>query len=71
MSRNHRLLGSDRVKQSHHVTNKVEQSILVDGFRPVGAAVTAHVRRNSAKAGSRKGGKLMAPRVPGFRKAVT
>ena len=42
----------------------------VDGFRPAGLAIAAHVGRDGVIAGVGERLELMAPRIPGFRKAV-
>ena len=67
---NHRLLGAERIEQSHHVADEMEQSVLVDRLGPIRLAVAAHVRCNGAESGRRQRSELMAPGIPGFRKAV-
>ena len=65
-----RLLGSERIEQAHHVADQMKERVLIGRCRLVRLAVAAHVRRDSVEAGGRQSGKLMAPRVPGFGKAV-
>jgi hypothetical protein len=68
---NHRLIGTQRIKEAHHIADEMKQRVLVDSLRPVGLAVAAHIGRNGVESGRRQGGKLMPPRVPGLRKSVT
>ena len=48
----------------------MKQRVLVDGFRLACLAIAAHVGRDGAIAGLGERLQLMAPRIPGFRKAV-
>ena len=66
----HRLLGTERIEQADHVADQVQQRVLVDRLRAVGLAVAAHVGRDGVVAGLRQRGELVAPGIPGLRKAV-
>jgi hypothetical protein len=71
VTRDHRLVGAERIDQSHHVSDQMEKGVSVDLFRPVRLAVAAHVRRDRVVSGLAQRPQLMTPRIPGFRKTVT
>ena len=64
------LLLAERGDDADHVADEVEEGVLLDLLRTVGLPVAAHVRRDRPKARVGERLELMAPRVPGFRKAV-
>src|SRR5258707_10629167 len=66
----HRLSGAERIKESHHVTDEMQQGVLVDRLRSVGPTVTAHVGSDGVESGCRQRRELVAPRIPALRKAV-
>jgi pimeloyl-ACP methyl ester carboxylesterase len=39
--RDHRLFGAERIKESHHIADEMQQGVLVDRLRSVGPTVTA------------------------------
>jgi hypothetical protein len=66
----HRLRRAERVKHADHVADEMKQRVLIDGFRLAGLAIAAHIGRHRAITGTSERLQLMAPRIPGFRKAV-
>ena len=65
-----RLRRAQRVEHADHVADEMKQRVLIDGFRLACLAIAAHVGRDGAIAGLGERLQLMAPRIPGFRKAV-
>ena len=57
----HRLFDAERIKESHHVTDEMQQGVLVDRLRSVGLTIAAHVNRDSMESSRRQRGKLMPP----------
>ena len=70
MASDYRLRSTESVQQPHHVTDEVEERVLIDRLRTIGPAVAAHVRGHCPEPGLRKSRKLMAPRVPGLGKPM-
>jgi hypothetical protein len=68
--RDHGLSGAKRVEESHHVTDEMQQGVLVDRLRPAGPTVTAHVGSDGVESGRGQRRELVAPRIPAVRKAV-
>jgi hypothetical protein len=68
---NHRLLGAQRVKQTHQVANMMKHRVCLDLLRTVGLTVTTQVARDRVESGLGERAKLMAPGVPGLGKPVT
>src|SRR5215211_8712323 len=48
----------------------MEDCVLVDRFRPIALAIAAHIGRHRVKTRGSERGNLVAPGIPGFRKAV-
>jgi hypothetical protein len=71
MAGDHRCLGAQCVKQAHHVANQVQECVILDLVWPVGFAIATHVGRHDLEPRLRERLELMAPGVPGLRKAVT
>src|SRR5262249_48017507 len=67
----HGRLRAQSVEQAYHVANQLQECVLLDLFRTVSLAIAAHVGRHRVEPGLRECPELMAPRVPGLRKAVT
>ena len=66
----HGRLLSKAIEQAHHVTDEVEQRVLIDRLGPIGLAVPAHVGCHRMEPGVREGPKLVAPGIPGLREAM-
>jgi hypothetical protein len=66
----HRCFNTQSIEQTYDVANEVQQCVLVDLFRTVGLTIATHVGRDNAESGLCKRLELMAPGVPGLRKAV-
>ena len=60
----------ERIEQTHHVTDQMEDRILIDPLGCVALAIAAHVRRNRVEARRGQRIDLVTPGIPGFRKAV-
>ena len=58
------------IENADHVTDKMQDGVLVDRLRRVALAVAAHIGGDDTEAGGRKRIDLMPPREPGFRKTV-
>lgn len=71
MADDHRLLSSQRIEQSHHVADRMEEHVSIDLWRLVGSTIAAHVGRHRVEPGLREGAELMAPGVPALRKSMT
>ena len=71
MSRDHRGALAERVEQPHHVSDQVQQGVLIDRFGLVGLSVASLVGRDRPVTGLRQSNELMTPRIPGLGKAVT
>src|SRR5207237_10928931 len=65
-----RGFGLKRVEQADEVADQVEDRVLIERLRPVARAVAAHVGRYGMKTGCCERTYLVAPGIPGFRKAV-
>src|SRR5258708_1363033 len=57
----YRLLTPERIKETHHVADEMQQGVLIDRLRPVGLTIAAHVDRNGMESSRRQRGKLMPP----------
>jgi len=55
-----RCLGAQCVKQAHHIANQVQDRVLLDLFRTVGLAITAHVGRHHVERSGRNSGELIS-----------
>ena len=64
------LRRAERVEHADHVADEMKQRVLVDVLGLARLAIAAHVGRDGAITGLGKRLQLMAPRIPGFRKAV-
>src|SRR5205807_10382686 len=58
------------VEEPDEIADQVEQCVLIDRLRAVGATVAPLVGRHRVVAGLAEGAKLVPPRVPGLRPAV-
>jgi len=59
-----------RVEQARQVADQMEDGILIDRLGGVALAIAAHVQRDGVEAGGGERVDLVAPGIPGFRKAV-
>ena len=59
-----------RVHESDDIAGEMKNAVSVDRLGAIGLAVAALVGGDDAEAGLRERRYLMAPRIPGFRKAV-
>ncbi len=65
-----RLRRAERVEHADHVADEMKQRVLIDVLGLACLAIAAHIGRDRAIAGIGERLQLMAPRIPGFRKAV-
>ena len=71
MSHDNGFLKTKRLDKTDHVTGQVKQCVLVNCFRFIGLAITAHVRCDGAVASFCQCLELMPPRIPRFGKSMT
>ena len=70
MTDDNSLRGIERVKHADHIAHKVKEAVLIDVLRLTRLAIAAHIGRDRVEARLGQRFQLMAPRIPGFRKAV-
>jgi hypothetical protein len=70
MAGDYRLRRTETIEQPYHVTDEMEQRVLIDRLGAVGPTVAAHVRSHCPEPGLGKSAKLMTPRVPGLGKPM-
>jgi hypothetical protein len=61
VSRDYRLFDAQRIEESHHISDEMQQGVLIDCLRSVGLTVASHVNRDSMESSRRQRGKLMTP----------
>jgi hypothetical protein len=52
------------VEKSHHVTDKMEERVLVDSSGAIGLPITSHIGRNCVEAGIGENRQLVPPGIP-------
>jgi hypothetical protein len=70
MARDDRLRDIECIQQADHVAYEVQQRVLIDRFRCLAIAIAAHVRRDRTKSCVGERRQLVAPGIPGLRKAM-
>jgi len=70
VTRDDRLFNGERIEQADHVADQVKLRVSFDFVGSIGLAVASHIRGDRAVSSVREGFQLMAPRIPGFWKAV-
>src|SRR5712671_3272470 len=70
MAGDDRLRSSETIEQPYHVTDEMEQRVLINRLGAVGPTIATHVWGHCPEPGLGKSGELMTPRVPGLGKPM-